>query len=78
MAQPAAEPEWYEHAECRGKGWEAFFDDPDPATAQRTCARCPVRVRCLRFAMANHIETGIWGGLTPEQRRRVRASSRVA
>jgi WhiB family transcriptional regulator, redox-sensing transcriptional regulator len=79
MGQPTtAEPEWYEYAACQGQGWEAFFDDPDPVAAQQTCAACPVRVRCLRFALANQIDTGIWGGLTPEQRRRVRASSMAA
>jgi WhiB family transcriptional regulator, redox-sensing transcriptional regulator len=79
MAEAAvAEPHWYEDAACRGQGWERFFDHTDPTTAQRICARCPVRAPCLRFAMANQIDTGVWGGLTPEQRRRTRASTLVA
>ena len=75
MSRPAvAEPQWFEHAACREQGWQAFFDDPDPSEAQWICAGCPVRVPCLRYAMTNGIDEGIWGGLTPEQRRRTRAS----
>lgn len=77
-AAAAAEPTWYEDAACRGQGWEEFFDHSDPTTAQRICARCPVRGACLRFAISNQIDSGVWGGLTAEQRRRTRASTLVA
>ena len=73
MNQPVAvDPAWYEQAACQGRGWQEFFDEPDPTVAQRTCARCPVRMPCLRFAITQNIDNGIWGGLTPEQRRRTR------
>lgn len=75
MSRPAVtEPQWFEHAACRGRGWQAFFDDADPSDAQWICAGCPVRMPCLRYAMTNGIDEGVWGGLTPEQRRRTRAS----
>lgn len=36
---------------------------------QAYCWRCPVRAQCLRDGMDE--EGGIWGGLTPQERRRV-------
>ncbi len=71
----AVDPGWYEQAACQNQGWQKFFDEPDPTAAQRLCAGCPVRIPCLRFAMSQGIDNGIWGGLTPEQRRRTRAST---
>jgi hypothetical protein len=37
------------------------------------CRRCPVRRPCAAYALAARIEEGIWGGLDPETRRRVRS-----
>ncbi|MBY0440970.1 MAG: WhiB family transcriptional regulator [Mycobacteriaceae bacterium] len=37
--------------------------------AKQICQQCPVRTQCL-FHAARHNETeGIWGGLTPNQRK---------
>lgn len=36
------------------------------------CKNCPVRNLCLEYAMANSEEYGIWGGLTPMDRKRLR------
>jgi WhiB family redox-sensing transcriptional regulator len=42
------------------------------------CRRCPVRVKCLEYAIGTKEPEGIWGGLTPRERkaytRRKRAS----
>lgn len=38
------------------------------AAAQRICAGCPIRNRCLETALRSREEFGIWGGLTPEHR----------
>lgn len=38
--------------------------------AKAICARCPVRAGCAEFGM--DIPFGIFGGLTPEQRRVIR------
>jgi hypothetical protein len=37
--------------------------------ARQVCAQCPVRQRCLEFAVSNRIVYGIWGGLTGPERR---------
>ena len=42
------------------------------AEARKICARCPVLRACLASAMATGQEYGIWGGLTEDERRRLR------
>jgi WhiB family redox-sensing transcriptional regulator len=41
------------------------------------CAQCPVRKQCLAYAMANPDLQGIWGGLGPQERWRLRASRKA-
>ena len=36
------------------------------------CRDCPVRATCLDWALASGQEAGIWGGLTEDERRRLR------
>jgi len=36
------------------------------------CAQCPVSGHCLKFALDNPREVGIWGGTTSDQRRELR------
>ena len=36
------------------------------------CCQCPVRVECLDFAMETNQDTGIWGGLSEDERRNLR------
>lgn len=49
-------------------------DDVDRAKA--VCAGCPVRDECLEFAMATNQDHGVWGGLSEQDRRRLRRSRR--
>jgi WhiB family redox-sensing transcriptional regulator len=44
----------------------------DPERAKAVCALCPLQDRCLRWALANGIEFGIWGGLDEAERRKIR------
>jgi len=37
--------------------------------AIKICKPCPVKGECLKFAMDENIEHGIYGGLTPTQRK---------
>lgn len=37
--------------------------------ATEGCMACPVRGECLLYALASEQRHGIWGGLTPEERR---------
>jgi WhiB family redox-sensing transcriptional regulator len=65
---------WTDQAACRGTETEIFFPaTPDEeAEALSICATCPVRAQCLDYAVRNRETYGIWGGTTPEQRRRMR------
>jgi hypothetical protein len=72
-----ARPAWHAFAACHGAGLEVFFppaDDPRRHVAQdgydiaRTyCARCPVAAECRDAGAHEHY--GMWGGLTPAERR---------
>jgi WhiB family redox-sensing transcriptional regulator len=39
-------------------------------TAREICLRCPVMAKCLEVGMFE--DFGIWGGATPEQRKRLK------
>lgn len=71
--------EWLDDALCREVGTEIFFPDKGTTAeeARSICRACPVRYECLSHAL--HLEangvwqvTGIWGGLTPRERRALR------
>lgn len=87
---PAADPRgaatrrdraWRDRAACRTADPDLFFPDPSDAdTAAYTiatwCAPCPVREDCLTAALALPRLDGIWGGLTPADRRHRQRRSR--
>ncbi len=66
--------DWTQRAACRGVDTEIFYpaSPEQEAEALGICATCPVRAQCLDFAVRNKETYGIWGGTTPEQRRRMR------
>ena len=33
------------------------------------CAGCPIRVKCLEYALEANEVHGVWGGLTPNERK---------
>lgn len=37
------------------------------ARAKPVCARCPVRIDCLSYALATGQDAGVWGGTTAEE-----------
>jgi WhiB family redox-sensing transcriptional regulator len=47
------------------------------AQAKALCARCTVIRECVEFAYANAPIQGIWGGMTPEERRQARTVCRM-
>ncbi|MBW1603436.1 WhiB family transcriptional regulator [Streptomyces sp. JJ66] len=74
-----ADADWRAAAACAGEDPEAMFpartDIVGIAYAKSMCARCPVVRECR--AAADELETGgyvwgVWGGLTPDERRRAR------
>ncbi len=70
--------EWVRFAVCAQTDPEVWFPPPgglphEDRAALQICARCPVRLDCLDFAMRAEGDTrvdryGIWGGLTARQR----------
>lgn len=70
--------EWRDRAACAEVGNAPFFVDVGLTTknALDFCDVCPVRQNCLDYANDNHIQHGIWGGLTTRQRQRYRAEQR--
>lgn len=69
--------DWVDEAACSPDNGDSFFAEArtDVATALLTCAACPVKNECLTFALSNDERYGIWGGTTPDQRRRLARTS---
>ena len=85
MATPAAVPcsdgegtlVWTSRAACRGAGVDPFFTTGREGEAKAICSMCLVRQECLTFALTNEPrdskeDLGIYGGLTYDERRRMR------
>jgi hypothetical protein len=56
---------------CQDSDPEIWFppgQGPSYAVARAFCNRCPVRVKCLTYALENDEQHGMFGGLAPEQR----------
>ena len=68
---------WRDRALCLGEYPETWFpahytkdgrEHPDVTAAKSVCLHCPVAAECATHALT-HGEDGIWGGLTPDERR---------
>lgn len=68
---------WRDGAACLGLDGEPFFGK-SPHAAKAICQQCFVIEDCLNYALTARIEFGIWGGLSPRERRRVRTKRRAA
>lgn len=56
-----------------------FFNYRDTARAKEVCGECSVQAQCLDFAIRNGEDSGVWGGMTPDERKvYVRAGNHVA
>jgi WhiB family redox-sensing transcriptional regulator len=68
--------DWRDEAACLDHDAELFFPigTTGPAVRQiaaavAVCTPCPVRAQCLRYALDNREEHGVWGGLGEDDRR---------
>ncbi|MBP2705064.1 WhiB family transcriptional regulator [Microbispora sp. RL4-1S] len=52
--------------------WDEHPDHPEER-ARRICTTCPVQAACLDWALRTGEADGMWGGTTPDERRRLRA-----
>ena len=71
-------PEWMARGACRTTSVDMFPDDGAGVfEAMAVCAECPVKGRCLDFALEHREQHGVWGGKSQRQRARMR-SGRVS
>lgn len=75
----AADYSWRDQALCRDTDPELFF--PIGTTgmalvqierAKQVCGECEARDDCLDFALSTNQDSGVWGGLSEEERRVIR------
>jgi WhiB family transcriptional regulator, redox-sensing transcriptional regulator len=71
--------DWWSLAACQSTDPDLFFpiSGTGPghgqiARAKAVCAACAVRIDCLGYALTSGPLQGVWGGLTEEERRRLR------
>ena len=74
-----ADYSWRKDALCRDTNPDLFFPvgTTGPAliqieNAKNVCHECPVQAECLEFALSTNQDTGIWGGTSEEERRKLR------
>lgn len=64
---------WSPESSCLKKDSTEDFFDPKESTlnylSNKYCAKCPVRQHCLYTSMVTQEPFGLWGGLSPKQRK---------
>ena len=70
---------WMAKGACRAYPPNTFFpsDGVGVDRARKICATCPVTDQCLEYALANHIDHGVWGGCSERERRRIAKRRRL-
>ena len=83
-ADPSFGVEWQAGAACSPSTAELFFplgnyrdakQKEQARRAKRICRDCPVVSECLEYALSNNLnetDDGIWGGMTPRERRNLK------
>ncbi|MFD2759147.1 WhiB family transcriptional regulator [Gulosibacter faecalis] len=68
--------DWRDRAACLHADPELFFPvgNTGPAieqidAAKAICGRCPVTEQCLQYALDTNQDSGVWGGLSEDERR---------
>src|SRR5512135_3511721 len=78
---PPAPGRWAEQAACRHEDPDLFFPPEEEhgryavlreTVAKHICLACPVLGECTSHALAHDERYGVWGGLTPAERDRLR------
>lgn len=65
---------WQQLGACRDESTSLFFParGEDAQYAKTICSACPVKGECLDVALADPVCTGVWGGTSEYERRRIR------
>ena len=76
--------DWRARAACRTEEPDLFFPvgSSGPALVQlaeakSVCRRCPVVVQCRTWALTTGQDTGVWGGMSADERRALRRRERL-
>ena len=70
--------DWRSIAVCATSDPEAWFPNTESDNhgeymfAKSLCKTCPLVAPCAEYAIVNVIPHGLWGGLTPTDRQRIR------
>ena len=71
--------DWRDDAACRDTNPDLFFPvgTTGPAIeqidqAKAVCHECPSQGPCLEFALMTNQDSGVWGGTSEEERRKIR------
>lgn len=67
-------PNFFKDALCAEVSPEFFYAEhgkPSPE-AKECCGLCGIREKCLQFALDSDEPHGMWGGLTPKARKRLK------
>jgi hypothetical protein len=80
-----ADMSWQDKANCRGVDTDIFYleqgltkeNNEKKVIYKELCGKCIVKGKCLSFAQINQIEHGVWGGLTPRERKKHASRVRV-
>jgi WhiB family redox-sensing transcriptional regulator len=71
--------DWRDHAACRDTNPDLFFPvgTTGPAieqieNAKAVCRQCPAQAPCLEYALTTNQDSGVWGGTSEEERRKLR------
>jgi len=79
LSLAAENDHWRADAACQDTDPDLFFPvgTTGPAleqiaTAQAVCRSCAVQHECLEFALMTNQDSGIWGGTSEEERRKLR------
>jgi WhiB family redox-sensing transcriptional regulator len=69
--------DWRDEARCAETNPDAFFPVKGGSAREAIaiCSDCPVAVQCLQFAVDTEQLTGVWGGLTAWERRKIRVAA---
>lgn len=85
-------PDWHDLAQCIGTDQTVFFPESSgfgkghayknpkivlENIAKSICRVCVVSDECLEYALETNQSDGIWGGKTPEERKRIRKQAQA-
>lgn len=86
LPESLAPSAWQDSAACRFEDRDLFFPPDEErgryaafreAAAKQICRGCAVAGECLDYALAADERYGVWGGLSAEERERLRRGRRA-